>query len=69
MSRVKIAIPPKVNTCGGGLSQKWFVYYSVRNPRTGKMERFKDYKGLHKYKSFENRIEEARKMAGLCLMI
>ncbi len=56
-------IPPKVNTCGGDLSKKWFVYYSVRNPRTGKMERFKDYKGLQKYKSFESRLEEAERMA------
>lgn len=59
MSRIKIAIPPKVNTCGGDLSKKWFVYYSIKNPQTGKMERFKDYKGLHKFKTFNERLKAA----------
>ena len=39
-------ILPKLNDAGGNLSKKWFVYYSVRDPRTDKMERFKDHVGL-----------------------
>ena len=43
MKRKKIVILPKLNDAGGNLSKKWFVYYSVRDPRTDKMERFKDH--------------------------
>lgn len=46
MTRKKIIILPKLNDAGGDLSKKWFIYYSVRNPRTDKMERFKDHVGL-----------------------
>ena len=46
MKRKKIVILPKLNDAGGNLSKKWFVYYSVRDPRTDKMERFKDHVGL-----------------------
>ncbi len=63
MSRIKIAIPPQVNICGGDLLKKWFVYYSVRNPRTCKMERFKDYKGLHGIKNFDERLAAANDKA------
>lgn len=63
MKRNKIAIPPQINTCGGDLSKKWFVYYSYKDPRTGKMERFKHFKGLHKFKSYDERYQEACKIA------
>ena len=43
VKRKKIVILPKLNDAGGNLSKKWFVYYSVRDPRTDKMERFKDH--------------------------
>lgn len=46
MKRKKLVILPKLNDAGGDLSKKWFVYYSVRDPRTDKMERFKDHAGL-----------------------
>lgn len=46
MKRKKLVILPKLNDAGGDLSKKWFVYYSVRDPRTDKMERFKDHVGL-----------------------
>ena len=32
------------------MQKNWFVYYSVKDPRTGKMKRFKYYKGLNKIK-------------------
>lgn len=46
MKRKKIVILPKLNDAGGDLSKKWFVFYSVRDPRTDKMKRFKDHVGL-----------------------
>ena len=46
MKRKKIVILPKLNDAGGDLSKKWFVYYSVRDPRTDKMKRFKDHTEL-----------------------
>lgn len=59
MKRKKIAILPEINNCGGDLSKKWFVYYSYRDPRNGKMKRFKEYKGLHRHKSYEERMQAA----------
>ncbi len=57
-------ILPQLNDCAGDTSKKWFVFYSVRNPKSGKMERFKDYKGLNnsknthaRYLAAENSIE------------
>jgi hypothetical protein len=40
--RQKMIILPKVNSAG----KQWFVYYSCRNPKTGKMERFRHYDGF-----------------------
>ncbi len=50
MKREKIVIMPRLNNCQGNIKKKWFVFYSVRNPKSGKMERFKDYSGLAKKK-------------------
>jgi len=33
MKRKKMIILPRLNNCSGDLSKKWFVYYSVRNPK------------------------------------
>lgn len=46
MKRLKLAIEAKLNDCGGDLSKQWFVFYSVRNPLNGRLERKKVYKGL-----------------------
>ena len=48
MERVKLITLPQLNDCGGDIKKRWFVYYSVKDPRTGKMKRFKYYKGLNK---------------------
>lgn len=32
---------PKLNDAGGDLAGRWFVYYSYRNPDSGKFERFR----------------------------
>ena len=40
--RQKMIILPKLNRSG----KQWFVYYSCRNPKTGKMQRFRHYDGF-----------------------
>ena len=37
---------PKLCNCSGKLKKQWFVYYSVRDPKTGKMHRFRHYDGF-----------------------
>jgi integrase len=62
MKRNKVAILPQVNTCGGDLEKKWFVYFSYKDPRNGEMKRFKIYEGLHKIKEFKKRQAAAEKL-------
>jgi integrase len=40
--RHKLIILPKINSAG----KQWFIYYSFRNPQTGKMQRFRHYEGF-----------------------
>lgn len=47
MARKKLVILPKLYDAKGNLLKKWFVYYSVLNPRTAKMERFRVFEGLN----------------------
>lgn len=54
--RQKMIILPKLNRCQGNPLKQWFVYYSCRNPRTGKMHRFRHYDGF-------TGISEAEKLA------
>lgn len=44
--RQKLIIMPKLNRCGNNPEKQWFVYYSCRNPKNGKMERFRHYDGF-----------------------
>ena len=55
MKRKKIVILPKLNDAGGDLSKKWFIYYSVRDPRTDKMKRFREHSGLSQADETERR--------------
>jgi integrase len=61
MRRKKMIILPKLNAPEGE-NQKWFVYFSVRNPRTDKMVRFKRSGQLNSIKSEKTRREEADRM-------
>ena len=60
MKREKIAILPQLNDCGGNIEKKWFVFFSYRDPKSGKMIRKKEYKGLHQIKNKKERYEAAR---------
>lgn len=44
--RQKLFILPKLCSCNGDTEKQWFVYYSVRDPHTGKMVRFRHYDGF-----------------------
>lgn len=44
--RTKVAILPKLHDFDGDISKQWFVYYSYRNQKTGKMVRFKTSEGI-----------------------
>jgi integrase len=46
MARQKLIILPKLCSCNGDLNKQWFVYFSCRDPRTGKMVRFRHYDGF-----------------------
>jgi integrase len=62
MKREKIVILPKLCDFGGDLSKKWYVFYSVRDPRTHKMKVFKDSKGLFVLKTSRERYHQAAKI-------
>lgn len=62
MKRNKICILPAIDNCNGDISKKWFVFFSYRDPRNGKMKRFKIYTGLHKFKTIPERTAAANKL-------
>ncbi|MDP3443569.1 MAG: phage integrase N-terminal SAM-like domain-containing protein, partial [Ignavibacteria bacterium] len=62
MTREKIAILPKLFDYSGDLSKKWYVYFSVRDPRTGKMVVKKIYKGIHIHKTKAKRLQAANEI-------
>lgn len=62
MKREKIAILPKLFDYNGDLSKKWYVYFSVVNPRTNKLEPKKIYKGLHSKKTHQQRYQAAQEI-------
>jgi len=55
---------PVIYNCGGRFSvkDKWFIEFYVRNPRSGKMERFRKAKGINKFHSLKERKAAAEKM-------
>lgn len=69
MKSIKLIILPKLNDAGEDLSKKWFVYYSVRDPRTNKMQRFKEYDGLSSRDEDLRRIAAARKIESLTIKL
>jgi len=49
--------PPKIYTAKGDLSKRWYVYFTFRNPETGKLERVKNIYGKSNlYKTKEDRL-------------
>jgi len=63
MARRKLEIAwPHLYNAGGDLTKIWFVEYSLRNPVTGKMERFKHSDGFKKLKTVKKRMEYATQL-------
>ena len=62
MQNQKIIKLPVIYDAGGSLKEKWYVEFYVRNPRTGKMERQRKFKGINKYHSLKQRKEAAEEM-------
>ncbi|WP_179321173.1 tyrosine-type recombinase/integrase [Winogradskyella helgolandensis] len=47
---------PKIFDAKGDLSKRWYIYFSYRNPRTGKLKRMKNIYGkAHRFKTKESR--------------
>lgn len=59
---IKIKLP-QLYTAGGDITKQWRVYYSYRNPETGKMERFNVTEGINKIHDYEQRLKSAKKLA------
>lgn len=60
MSRKKsLLVLPHLVDAGGALDKDWYVEYSCRDPRTGKMKRFRDYSGFKKLVTEKERREHA----------
>ena len=48
---------PKIYTAKGDLSKRWYVYFSFRNPKTGKLQRMKNVYGkANNHKTKEDRL-------------
>ncbi|MBS6692714.1 MAG: site-specific integrase [Bacteroides eggerthii] len=58
----KLLIMPQLKDCGGDLNKKWYVEYSLRNPQTGEMKRFRHYDGFSELKSITERRLHAEKI-------
>lgn len=63
-SRNELIRLPVIYDCGGRISvkDKWFIEFYVRNPRSGKMERFRKAKGINKFHGLKERQVAAEKM-------
>lgn len=53
---------PKLNDAGGDIAQRWFVYFSVINPATGRMQAFRKYEGFALLKTDQERRKHATKV-------
>lgn len=51
-------LSPKIYNAKGDLSKRWYVYFSYRNPETGKLKRVTPFYGdANTYKTKEDRLE------------
>lgn len=64
MKREKICILPSLYDFGGSMDEgkKWYVQFSVKEPRTGQMKRKKVYAGLHTIKNKRQRYLKAEEI-------
>ncbi|WP_445722097.1 hypothetical protein [Flavobacterium sp.] len=54
---------PKIYTANDDISKRWYIYFSFRNPKNGKMERQTPvYGGINKHKTLKERIDAAQNL-------
>lgn len=58
---------PQIYDAGGNMKKQWFVFYSFRNPDTGKFERFKIFKDINSQKTKAERKDLADYYRQVCL--
>lgn len=46
---------PSINDYQGDVSKRWYVFYTFRDPQTGKMRKFKRYAGVNRIKTVTKR--------------
>jgi len=57
LSLKKLYSAPKIYTANGDLKKRWYVYFSYRNPKTGKLERLNPIYGkANTFHTKENRL-------------
>jgi len=57
--RQKLVILPKLNSAGGKMEKSWFIFFSARDPLSGKMVRFRKSENLNSFKTKKGRSERA----------
>ncbi len=64
MERKKIVSLAKLYDAGGLIDdqKKWFIYYSVRDPKTGQMKRFKEKSGINRLGTKSERYSFSEKL-------
>lgn len=62
MKREKLVRLPIICDAGGDLSKNWFVEFYCRNPKSGKFERQKIYKGINKHHTVTERRKAAQQL-------
>lgn len=63
MARKKsLIILPKLKDCGGDLKKKWYVEYSLRDPQSGELKRFRHYNGFAELTTESARRAYAKKV-------
>jgi len=60
--RRKEIVWPHLNNVGKDLNKLWYVEYSLRNPITGEMERFRHHEGFKELKTIKERMVYAQKL-------
>ena len=60
MKREKIVRLPVIRDAGGDVTKNWFIEFYCRNPKNGKLERQKIYKGINKLHTAAERMRAAQ---------
>jgi hypothetical protein len=62
MNREKLIKLPVVYDAGGDVSKKWFIEFYIKNPKNGKFERQRIYRGINKFHTLKERKKAANEV-------